>query len=135
MDEKIRQRALRRLLCITLSDGKVLCYKSATMTFVEALQKIDVDKLNEVKLESYHLPLISKEIYPRFKNWMKPLGNGWYVNVQSDSDQKYMQLVSIAQQLGQDWKIEVGSDFTPSDNKVPQRKKRETQRLMVITGT
>ena len=67
------------------------------MTFVEALQKIEADKLKEVKLESYHLPLISQEVYPRFKDWMKPLGNGWYVNVQSDSDQKYMQLVSIAQ--------------------------------------
>jgi len=131
MDEKIRQRALRRLLRITLPDGKVLCYKSATMTFVEALQKIEADKLKEVKLESYHLPLISQEVYPRFKDWMKPLSNGWYVNVQSDSDQKYMQLVSIAQQLGLDWKIEVGSDFTPSNDKVPQRKKRETQRLMV----
>ena len=74
MDEKVRQRALRRLLRITLPDGKVLCYKSATMTFVEALQKIEADKLKEVKLESYHLPLISQEVYPRFKDWMeKPL--------------------------------------------------------------
>ena len=52
-----------------------------------------------------HLPLISQEIYPRFKEWMKPIGEGWYVNTQSDSDQKYMQLVSIKQQLGLDWKI------------------------------
>ena len=74
MDEKVRQRALRRLLRITLPDGKVLCYKSATMRFVEALQKIEADKLKEVKLESYHLPLISQEVYPRFKDWMeKPL--------------------------------------------------------------
>lgn len=72
MDEKVRQRALRRFLRITLPDGKVLCYKSATMTFVEALQKIEADKLKEVKLESYHLPLISQEVYPRFKDWMKP---------------------------------------------------------------
>ena len=131
MDEQVRQRALRRLLRVTFPDGKVLCYKSATMTFVEALQMIETDKLGKVKLESCHLPLISQEVYPRFKDWMKPLGNGWYVNVQSDSDQKYMQLVSIVQQLGLDWKIEVGSNFTPSGDKVPQRKKREAQRLMV----
>ena len=131
MDEQVRQRRLRRLLRVTFPDGKVLCYKSATMTFVEALQMISTDKLSEVKLESYHLPLISQEIYPRFKEWMKPIKDGWYVNVQSDSNQKYMQLVSITQQLGLDWKIEVGADFTPSDDKVPQRKKREAQRLMV----
>ena len=131
MDEQVRQRRLRRLLRVTFPDGEVLCYKSATMTFVEALQMISTDKLSEVKLESYHLPLISQEVYPRFKEWMKPIKDGWYVNVQSDSDQKYMQLVSINQQLGLDWKIEVGADFTPSDDKVPQRKKREAQRLMV----
>ena len=131
MDEKVRQRRLRRLLCITFTEGKVLCYKSATMTFVEALQMIDPNKFKDVKLESCHLPLISQEVYPRFKKWMKPICEGWYVNTQSDSDQKYMQLVSIKQQLGLDWKIEVGSDFTPSEDKVPQRKKREAQRLMV----
>lgn len=131
MDESVRQRKLRRLLRITFPDGKVLCYKSATMTFVEALQTIGTERLREVKLDNCHLPLISQEIYPRFRNWMKPIGEGWYVNTQSDSDQKYMQLVSIKQQLGLDWKIEVGADFTPCDDKVPQRKKREAQRLMV----
>lgn len=43
-----------------------------------------------------------------------------------------MQLVSIAQQLGLDWKIEVGSDFTPSDDKVPQRK---IKTLIIINAT
>ena len=132
MDEIVRQRVRKKLLRVTFSDGRWLCYKSTTMTFVEALQMIEVNRLQEIKLENCHLPLISQEIYPRFKEWMKPIKEGWYVNVQSDSDQKYMQLFSIKQQLGLDWKIEVGSDFTPSDDKVPQRKKREAQRLMVI---
>ncbi|MBQ9650247.1 MAG: hypothetical protein IJV25_07470 [Prevotella sp.] len=131
MDEQVRQRKLRQLLRLTLPDGKVLCYKSATMTFVEALRLIGTDRLQEVKLENCHLPLISQEVYPRYKEWMKSIGEGWYVNTQSDSNQKYMQLVSIKQQLGLDWKVEVGADFTPSDDKVPQRKKREAQRLMV----
>lgn len=131
MDEKVRQKRLRRLLRVTFPNGKVLCYKSATMTFVEALQAMGTERFHDVKLENCHLPLISQEIYPRFKEWMKPIGEGWYVNVQSDSDQKYMQLVSIKQQLGLDWKIEVGSDFTPSDDKVSQRKKREAQKLKV----
>ena len=131
MDENVRQRRLRRLLRVTFPDGKELCYKSATMTCVDALKMIAPERFHDVKLENCHLPLISQELYPRFKKWMKPICEGWYVNTQSDSDQKYMQLVSIKQQLGLDWKIEVGSDFTPSDDKVPQRKKREAQRLMV----
>jgi hypothetical protein len=101
------------------------------MTFVDALKMIAPERFHDVKLENCHLPLISQELYPRFKKWMKPIGEGWYVNTQSDSDQKYMQLVSIKQQLGLDWKIEVGSVFTPSEDKVPQRKKREAQKLKV----
>lgn len=81
MDEQVRQRRIRRLLRVTFPDGKVLCYKSATMTFVGALQMISTDKLSEVKLESYHLPLISQEAYPRFKEWMKPIKDGWYVRL------------------------------------------------------
>lgn len=81
MDEQVRQRELRRLLRVTFPDGKGLCYKSATMTLVEVLQMIETDKLQEIKLENYLLLLISQEIYPRFKDWIKPLGNGWYVNV------------------------------------------------------
>lgn len=131
MDENVRQRARKKLLRVAFPDGRWLCYKSTTMTFVEALQMIDVDRLQEIKLENCHLPLISQEIYSRFKDWMKPIGNGWYVNTQSDSHQKYMQLASINKQLGLDWKIEISADFTPSDEKVPQRKKREAQRLMV----
>ena len=52
MDEQIRQRRLRRLLRVTLPDGKVLCYKSATMTFVEALQMIQVEWSEIGKLSS-----------------------------------------------------------------------------------
>lgn len=60
MDEKVRQRALRKLLHITFPEGKELCYKSATMTFVEALQTIDKDRLQEV---------FSNRIKVKRQNW------------------------------------------------------------------
>ena len=62
MDEQVRQRRLRRLLRVTFPDGKVLCYKSATMTFVEALQMIETDRLPEVKLESHPDSLIIQRL-------------------------------------------------------------------------
>ena len=61
MDENVRQRKLRRLLSVTFSDGNVLCYKSATMTFVKTLSMIDAERFQEVKLDSYHLYLKSSE--------------------------------------------------------------------------
>lgn len=131
MDETVRQRAKKKLIRVTFPDGNVLCYKSTTMTFVEALQKIDVNRLQEIKLENCHYPLIFQEKNPKFKGEMRLIRDGWYVNTQSDSRSKYMQLTSINQQLGLNWKIEIGEDFTPTDDKAPQRKNREAQKLKV----
>ena len=74
---------------------------------------------------------MSKEIYPKFKDYMKPVSDGWYVNIQSDTAQKYLQLNSIKDELGLDIDIEVGSEFITSDVKVVQKGKTRSDKLLV----
>lgn len=131
MDENLRQRAQKKLLRVTLPDGKVLCYKSATVTLIETLVAIGSQHFDEINLESCHLPLLSKEIYPRYKEWMKPVTDGWYINTQSDTSQKYLQLRSIKDQLGLNIEVEIGTDFITSDDKVIQRTKKAEDKLLV----
>ncbi len=131
MDENLRQRATRKLLRVTMPDGKVICYKSATMTLIDALVAIGEENFSKITTENCHLPLLSKEIYPRYKDYMKPVCNGWYVNVQSDTQQKYMQLISIRTQLGLQMEVEVGTDFETSDEKVIQKQKKKDDKLLV----
>lgn len=131
MEENLRERAAKKILRVTLADGRVICHKNATMTYVDALMDIDSSRYAEVTLENCHLPLLSQEVYPRFEEWMKPLKDGWYVNTQSDTDQKYMQLRSIASQLKLQWEIEVGTDFITSDAKVKQKSKKRDNKLLV----
>lgn len=75
-----RTRAQKKLIKVTFADGTVICYSNATTTFIEALKKIGVDKLKDIDLEIGHLPMISKECHEKFKDYMKPLEGGWYVN-------------------------------------------------------
>lgn len=131
MEEKLRERAAKKLLRVTLADGRVICHKNVTLTYVDALMDIDSSRYGEVNLENCHLPLLSQEIYPRYEEWMKPLKDGWYVNTQSDTDQKYMQLRSIAKQLNIQWEIEVGTDFITSEVKVKQKPKKRDKKLLV----
>lgn len=131
MDENLRQRATRKLLRVTMPDGKVICYKSATMTLIDALVAIGEENFSKITTENCHLPLLSKEIYPRYKDYMKPVCNGWYVNAQSDTQQKYMQLISIRTQLGLQMEVEVGTDFETSDEKVIQKQKKKDDKLLV----
>ena len=118
----MRSRAQKKLLRVTFEDGTVFCYSSATVTYIEALKKIGPEKLKDIGLEIGHLPIISRECYPKYKDYMKPLGDGWYVNTQSDSSQKYIQLMSIRNALRLDMVVEIGTDLEPSS--VSERKSR-----------
>ena len=131
MDENLRQRATKKLLRVTMPDGTVICHKSATMTMVDVLIAIGSENFPKITTENCHLPLLSKEIYPRYKEYMKPVCDGWYVNTQSDTGQKYMQLISIKSQLGIAMEVEMGTDFITSDAKVIQKSKKRDNKLLV----
>lgn len=122
MEEVKRDRAMRKLLRVTFPNGKVLCCKSTTDTMIATMQELGDDVIANIKLQSCHLPLLSKEIYPKYKEWMKPVCNGWHLNTQSNSDTKFLQLNAINEQLSLGLKIELREDFVAQDN--PNKEKR-----------
>ena len=131
MEENLRQRATKKLLRVTMPDGTVICHKSATMTMIDVLVAIGSENFPKITTENCHLPLLSKEIYPRYKDYMKPVCDGWYINAQSDTGQKYMQLTSIKSQLGIAMEVEMGTGFITSDAKVVQKSKKKDDKLLV----
>lgn len=131
MEEVKRDRARRKLLRVTFPNGKVLCYKSTTDTMIATMQELGDDVIANIKLQSCHLPLLSKEIYPRYKEWMKPVCNGWYLNTQSNSDTKFLQLNAINGQLSLGLKIELGEDFVAQDNPNKEKRTRTKGEILV----
>lgn len=130
-NEKVRSRAKNKLLRVTFPDGEVLCYNNATSTMLATLNKIGSDKFPAINMELCHLPLLSKEIYPQYKRWMKPLCDGWYLNAQSNTDNKYMQLRTINDQLDLGLTIEVGVNFETQVDPNKERKGRKNDKLLV----
>ena len=120
-DEYKRGRAKKKYLRVTFPNGEEICYKNATSTMIAVLKKIGEDKFPMIKLELRHLPLLSREIYPKYKDYMKAICDGWYLNAQSNSDGKYLQLKAIDNQLDLGLKIELGDDFETQED--PERKK------------
>lgn len=131
MEEVKRDRARRKLLRVTFPNGKVLCYKSTTDTMIATMQELGDDVIANIKLQSCHLPLLSKEIYPRYKEWMKPVCNGWYLNTQSNSDTKFLQLNAINEQLSLGLKIELREDFIAQDNPNKEKRTRTKGEILV----
>lgn len=131
MEEVKRDRARRKLLRVTFPNGKVLCYKSTTDTMIATMQEFGDDVIANIKLQSCHLPLLSKEIYPKYKEWIKPVCNGWYLNTQSNSDTKFLQLNAINEQLSLGLKIELGEDFIAQDNPNKEKRTRTKGEILV----
>lgn len=131
MEEVKRDRARRKLLRVTFPNGKVLCYKSTTDTMIATMQELGDGVIANIKLLSCHLPLLSKEIYPKYKEWMKPVCNGWCLNTQSNSDTKFLQLNAINEQLSLGLKIELGEDFVAQDNPNKEKRTRTKGEILV----
>lgn len=112
-----RPRSQKKILRVTFPDGTVYCYKSATVTFTEAIRKIGADTVARLNMEWRHNALCSKEPIPGYEQYMKPLDNGWLINTQSDTSEKYLILKSIVTKLGLDCTVEVGDDFETSKAK------------------
>lgn len=111
MDESLKGRAKSKKLRVRFPDGVEYCYSSSKETFLETLRKIGGVKLSRVKLEVCHLPLFSQEVYELYKDFMEPIGKGWYVNIQSDTYTKFLQLKIINEQLKLGLEIDMSEDF------------------------
>ena len=110
-DEPRRGRAKPQKLRVTFPDGTIYCYSSVKETFLETLRKIGASKLSKVKLEVCHLPMFTKTQYELYKDFMEPVGDGLYVNIQGNTYNRYSQLVSINNQLNLGLQIDLSSDI------------------------
>ena len=111
MDESLKGRAKSKKLRVRFPDGVEYCYSSSKETFLETLRKIGGVKLSRVKLEVCHLPMFSRDVYELYKDFMEPIGDGWYVNTQSDTYTKFLQLKVINGQLHLRLEIDMSEDF------------------------
>ena len=62
---------------------------------------------------------------------MKPVCNGWYLNTQSNSDTKFLQLNAINEQLSLGLKIELREDFVAQDNPNKEKRTRTKGEILV----
>ncbi len=131
MDENLRQRAKTRLLRVTMPDGEVICFNHSRQTFLEALRRIGSENFPKINLKIFGLPFFSKEVYPQFKDSMKEVCDGWYVVMAGGTSGRYLQLRSIAQQLGINMEVELGENFITQKVKIDLTGRKRDTKLLV----
>lgn len=130
-DNRHRTRGKRVYIRVTFPNGKTICYANVTDTMIATLNEIGVERFHEITLELCHRPLISKEIYPRYREYMKPICEGWYINAQSDTKTKFLQLRAINQSLGLNLTIELGEDFEKQENPGKIKRRQPKSKILV----
>ncbi len=125
-----RERRTPQKMRITFGSGKVICHKRVQFTMLDALREIGVERFPEITLEIGGTRPISQEVPPKYRDYMEPIVDGWYLNCQSDTAPKCLQLKAIATQLGIDMKAEIG-DFETDCVRAAIPKKTRDSRLMV----
>lgn len=133
MTELTDTRAKKKKLKVVFPDGTAICFKNATTTYIEAIKKIGPDVFASAGLEIGHLPVVSTECYERYKKYMMPLTEGWWVNTQSDSSQKYLQLLSVKNKLGLNYDVQMSEVFDEY-NEPTERKTRKQDTICVVFG-
>ena len=131
MEENLRQRAKTRLLRVTMPDGEVLCFDSSKQTYLEALRKIGSGYFPRINFVIKGHPILSKEIVPRYKKFTEEVCDGWYVIIMNGTDEKYRQLLIIADQLVINMKVEIGDDFITTKTQKKQTRKKRDSKLLV----
>lgn len=133
--EKSQQMVVLRrpkyILRVTFPNGCSICFNNATTTYIETLRRIGPERFPEISLEIGHLPLISKTEHIKYKGYMKLVAEGWYVNTQSDTEQKFLQLRSISDMLQLNLNVEIGTDFEITDASIKKQKKSGKTSLLV----
>ena len=134
VDDKVRVRGKKQRLKVTFGDGVVICDVSATTTMLQVIAKLGVERVASLGMEVCHVPLVSREIVPRYAAWTKEIGEGWYLMAQSDTRQKYMQMKSILSQLGEDARAEIG-DFEQFASDKNEGRRNEHKRKSKLSVT
>ena len=87
-------------------------HSTSKSTYLEVLKWIGGEKLSTVGLEISHLPVFTKSPYPKFSRYMKPIGDGWYVNMIGCTSNKFIQLKTINDKLNLGMTIKVVPEDT-----------------------
>jgi hypothetical protein len=110
-----RRRPTREMR-VSVNGGHIIFKKHASLTFVEAINQMGIDKVFDLAIERSGVPLIDvkeRKFYPKQSVGMYKKSGDFYINTQMNNPSKKRVLEEIAERLG--IKIEVEVDMHPED--------------------
>lgn len=111
--EEVSIKPIRRskrgasILRIVRVDGTKIEYEKAAKTFCSAIKEIGVEKIFSLKIPMDGMYLINKGGNPKYPAAQHDVGNGYFVNVHSNTATKKHQLERIFKAFNLNWLVEI----------------------------
>jgi hypothetical protein len=94
-------------LRITLADGRVIQESQAAETFRQFVMMIGLERVRSLGMTQCKVPLISNTLDKKYKRAQKPVGNGWYLMTNSNTQTKKRDIERIARELHIKIKVDI----------------------------
>ena len=94
-------------LRITLVDGKVIQESQAAETFRQFVMMVGPERVRTLGMTQCKVPLISNTLDSKYKRAQKPVGNGWYLMTNSNTQTKKRDIEHIARELNIKIKVDI----------------------------
>ena len=95
------------VLRIIRTDGTIIECEKAAAAFCQAIKEVGVEKVYSLKIPMDNMHLITIGGNPQYPTAQHNVGNGYFVNVHSNTFTKKRQLERIFKAFNLSWKVEI----------------------------
>lgn len=95
------------VLRIIRADGTIIECEKATTAFCQAIREIGAEKVYSLKIPLDNMYLVTKDGNPQYPMNQRDVGNGYFVNVHSNTRTKKRQLERIFKAFNLSWEVEI----------------------------
>ncbi len=95
------------ILRVYREDNSIFDLGIAAYTFCETIKEIGIEKVYGLKIPLDGMFLVNKGANPQYPSAQHDVGNGFFVNVHSNTATKKRQLERIFNTLGINWKVKI----------------------------
>ena len=119
------------ILKVETPAGKVLDYSNVSTTYCEVIQEIGPEEVSILEIKHAGVNIVSKELDSKYSQYQRPIGGGWYVMTNSSTQTKYQDLITICQEYGLDYKIQIVSLLPTTSVIIPQANSNGGERMKI----
>ena len=95
------------VLRIIRTDGTIIECEKAAAAFCQAIKEVGVEKVYSLKIPMDNMHLVTIGGNPQYPTAQHNVGNGYFVNVHSNTFTKKRQLERIFKAFNLSWKVEI----------------------------